>query len=257
MASMALKHYTGLRRKTLNPHLTLSFHPLAKQKSTKIYQIKANVTSPKVTGRNLRVVVVGGGPTGGSAVETLAKGRIETFRIERKLNNCKPCSGALLLCMFGDFDLPLDIIDHRLLLCTTMASMALKHYTGLRRKTLIPHLTLPFHPLAKQKSTKIYQIKASATSPKVTGRNLRVVVVGGGPTGGSAVVTLTKGRIKTFQIERKLDNCMPCGGALLLYMFGDFDLPLDIIDHRVTNTLKPPGICFKREEFALISILKP
>ncbi|GAB2301392.1 hypothetical protein Dimus_035418 [Dionaea muscipula] len=80
--------------------------------------------------------------------------------------------------------------------------MALKHYTGLRRKTLIPHLTLPFHPLAKQKSTKIYQIKASATSPKVTGRNLRVVVVGGGPTGGSAVVTLTKGRIKTFQIER-------------------------------------------------------
>ncbi|GAB2289665.1 hypothetical protein Dimus_023972 [Dionaea muscipula] len=125
----------------------------------------------------------------------------------------------------------------KLLLCTTMTTMALKHYTGLRHKMSPenPHLTLPFHPPAKLKSTKLYQIKASATSPKVTGRNLRVAVVGGGPAGGSAAETLAKGGIETFLIERKLDNCKPCGGAIPLCMVGEFDLPLDIIDRRVTK----------------------
>lgn len=36
-------------------------------------------------------------------------------------------------------------------------------------------------------------------------------------------------------IERKLDNCKPCGGAIPLCMVGEFDLPLDIIDRKVTK----------------------
>eukprot|EP00252_Welwitschia_mirabilis_P014902 TRINITY_DN32963_c0_g1_i1.p1 TRINITY_DN32963_c0_g1~~TRINITY_DN32963_c0_g1_i1.p1 ORF type:complete len:475 (+),score=72.76 TRINITY_DN32963_c0_g1_i1:106-1530(+) len=67
----------------------------------------------KLEGRKLRVAVVGGGPAGGSTAETLAKGGVETFLIERKLDNAKPCGGAIPLCMVGEFDLPLDIIDRK------------------------------------------------------------------------------------------------------------------------------------------------
>ena len=40
-------------------------------------------------GRKLRIAVIGGGPSGACAAETLAKGGIETFLIERKMDNCK------------------------------------------------------------------------------------------------------------------------------------------------------------------------
>lgn len=36
---------------------------------------------------------------------------IETYLIERKLDNCKPCGGAIPLCMIDEFDLPKDIVD--------------------------------------------------------------------------------------------------------------------------------------------------
>lgn len=39
--------------------------------------------------RPLRVAVIGGGPSGACAAETLAEAGIETFLIERKLDNCK------------------------------------------------------------------------------------------------------------------------------------------------------------------------
>ncbi|GIL85410.1 hypothetical protein Vretimale_10634 [Volvox reticuliferus] len=64
-------------------------------------------------GRKLRVAVIGGGPSGACAAETLAKGGVETFLIERKLDNCKPCGGAIPLCMVEEFDLPLEIIDRK------------------------------------------------------------------------------------------------------------------------------------------------
>lgn len=75
--------------------------------------VVAGSTSRKLQGRKLRVAVVGGGPAGGCAAETLAQGGIETYLIERKLDNAKPCGGAIPLCMVGEFDLPLDIIDRR------------------------------------------------------------------------------------------------------------------------------------------------
>lgn len=61
----------------------------------------------------LRVAVVGSGPAGSSAAETLAKAGIETYLLERKLNNAKPCGGAIPLCMVSEFDLPPEIIDRR------------------------------------------------------------------------------------------------------------------------------------------------
>lgn len=61
----------------------------------------------------LRVAVVGSGPAGSSAAEILAKAGIETYLIERKLDNAKPCGGAIPLCMVSEFDLPPSIIDRR------------------------------------------------------------------------------------------------------------------------------------------------
>ncbi|MDB9314138.1 geranylgeranyl reductase [Spirulina sp. CS-785/01] len=61
----------------------------------------------------LRVAVVGSGPAGSSAAETLAKAGIETYLFERKLDNAKPCGGAIPLCMVDEFDLPPEIVDRR------------------------------------------------------------------------------------------------------------------------------------------------
>lgn len=61
----------------------------------------------------LRVAVVGSGPAGSSAAETLASSGIETYLLERKLDNAKPCGGAIPLCMVSEFDLPPHIIDRK------------------------------------------------------------------------------------------------------------------------------------------------
>ena len=61
----------------------------------------------------LRVAVVGSGPAGSSAAETLAKAGIETFLFERKLDNAKPCGGAIPMCMVSEFDIPAHIIDRK------------------------------------------------------------------------------------------------------------------------------------------------
>lgn len=61
----------------------------------------------------LRVAVVGGGPSGSCAAEILAKAGIETWIFERKLDNAKPCGGAIPLCMVDEFDLPDSIIDRK------------------------------------------------------------------------------------------------------------------------------------------------
>ena len=61
----------------------------------------------------LKVAVVGSGPAGSSAAEVLAKAGIETYLFERKLDNAKPCGGAIPLCMVDEFDLPQKIIDRQ------------------------------------------------------------------------------------------------------------------------------------------------
>jgi len=61
----------------------------------------------------LRVAVIGGGPSGSCAAEILAKAGIKTWIFERKLDNAKPCGGAIPLCMVEEFDLPESIIDRK------------------------------------------------------------------------------------------------------------------------------------------------
>lgn len=61
----------------------------------------------------LRVAVVGGGPSGSCAAEVLAKAGITTWLFERKLDNAKPCGGAIPLCMVSEFDIPNEIIDRK------------------------------------------------------------------------------------------------------------------------------------------------
>ncbi len=61
----------------------------------------------------LRVAVIGGGPSGSCAAEVLAKAGIQTWIFERKLDNAKPCGGAIPLCMVAEFNLPDSIIDRK------------------------------------------------------------------------------------------------------------------------------------------------
>lgn len=135
MASIALKSFTGLRRSTSEPpHFTAQPLPLPRQFQR--FRVSASRTSPKLSNRNLRVAVIGGGPAGGSAAETLAKNGIETYLIERKLDNCKPCGGAIPLCMVGEFDLPLDIIDRKV---TKMKMISPSNIAVDIGRTLKPH----------------------------------------------------------------------------------------------------------------------
>ncbi|KAJ8645517.1 hypothetical protein MRB53_007265 [Persea americana] len=113
MATVPVFSSGGLKTFVGNPPENPTSPSISRPLSYRSLRISAAKTSPKLTGRNLRVVVVGGGPAGGSAAEVLAKGGIETYVIERKLDNCKPCGGAIPLCMVDEFDLPLDIIDRR------------------------------------------------------------------------------------------------------------------------------------------------
>ncbi|KAG0502015.1 hypothetical protein HPP92_002087 [Vanilla planifolia] len=100
------------------------------------FQIRAGKSSQRLYDGTLRVAVIGGGPAGGAAAETLAKGGVETVLIERKLDNSKPCGGAIPLCMVGEFDLPLDIIDRRV---TKMKMISPSNIAVDIGRTLKPH----------------------------------------------------------------------------------------------------------------------
>mgnify|MGYP006079620387 CR=1 FL=1 len=65
-------------------------------------------------GAKWRVAVVGGGPSGACAAEALTgNSQVEAFMFERKMDNCKPCGGAIPVCMVEEFDLPTEIIDRK------------------------------------------------------------------------------------------------------------------------------------------------
>jgi len=62
----------------------------------------------------LKVAVVGGGPSGSCAAEILAQNpNIECVLFERKMDNAKPCGGAIPVCMVEEFSLPSNIIDRK------------------------------------------------------------------------------------------------------------------------------------------------
>ena len=61
-----------------------------------------------------KVAVVGGGPSGACAAEIFAKEKnVDTVLFERKMDNAKPCGGAIPLCMIGEFDIPETTVDRK------------------------------------------------------------------------------------------------------------------------------------------------
>lgn len=61
-----------------------------------------------------KVAVIGGGPSGSCAAEIFAQDKsIDTVFFERKLDNAKPCGGAIPLCMVGEFNLPETVVDRK------------------------------------------------------------------------------------------------------------------------------------------------
>ena len=82
-------------------------------------------------------------------------------------------------------------------------------------------------------------------------------MIGGGPADASAADALAQAGIETYLIERKMDNCMPCGGASPLCMIDEFGLPKDIVDRQVkkmamispTNKEVQIGQTLKHDEF--------
>ncbi|CAN1137905.1 Geranylgeranyl diphosphate reductase, chloroplastic [Linum perenne] len=128
-SSVAFKSFTGLR------YSSLVDSPTSRPRRATL-QITNAISSPKLPNRALRVAVIGGGPAGGAAAETLAKGGVETYLIERKMDNCKPCGGAIPLCMVGEFDLPIDIIDRKV---TKMKMISPSNVAVDIGRTLKPH----------------------------------------------------------------------------------------------------------------------
>jgi geranylgeranyl reductase len=71
------------------------------------HQLRSVAKSSSQLDMKYKVAVVGGGPAGACAAEIFAQEKgIETVLFERKLDNAKPCGGAIPLCMVGEFDLP-------------------------------------------------------------------------------------------------------------------------------------------------------
>lgn len=61
-----------------------------------------------------KVAVVGGGPSGSCAAEIFAQEKnIDTVLFERKMDNAKPCGGAIPLCMVGEFEMPESVVDRK------------------------------------------------------------------------------------------------------------------------------------------------
>ncbi|KAJ9140464.1 hypothetical protein P3X46_031110 [Hevea brasiliensis] len=137
-SSIAFKSFTGLRHSSAEPPKLQTQVPTISllNHCHRRLQMTASKSSPKIQNRNLRVAVIGGGPAGGAAADTLAKGGIETYLIKRKLDNCKPCGGAIPLCMVGEFDLPMDIIDRKV---TKMKMISPSNIAVDIGKTLKPH----------------------------------------------------------------------------------------------------------------------
>ena len=73
-----------------------------------------SVASSSALDMKYKVAVVGGGPSGACAAEIFAQEKnIDTVLFERKMDNAKPCGGAIPLCMIGEFDIPESTVDRK------------------------------------------------------------------------------------------------------------------------------------------------
>jgi len=75
---------------------------------------RAASSSASALDMKYKVAVVGGGPSGACAAEIFAQEKgIDTVLFERKMDNAKPCGGAIPLCMVGEFDIPETVVDRK------------------------------------------------------------------------------------------------------------------------------------------------
>ncbi|XP_060217453.1 geranylgeranyl diphosphate reductase, chloroplastic-like [Lycium barbarum] len=99
------------------------------------HHFKPNTKNPITC--KLRAAVIGGGPAGSSAAESLAAGGIETFLFERSSPaTAKPCGGAIPLCMLDEFSIPTHLIDRHV---TQMRFISPSNLIVDFGKTLGPH----------------------------------------------------------------------------------------------------------------------
>jgi len=57
---------------------------------------------------------------------------METYMFERKMDNCKPCGGAIPLCMIDEFKLPEKIVDRKVSLFLKTHRSILQHPPEMR-----------------------------------------------------------------------------------------------------------------------------
>jgi len=94
VASMNSRQISGLRASTSSAgqfagqRLAFKAQQCKASRKAAALSVRA-VKDGAVLDRPLRVAVVGGGPSGACTAETLAKGGIETYLLERKMDNCK------------------------------------------------------------------------------------------------------------------------------------------------------------------------
>jgi NADPH-dependent glutamate synthase beta subunit-like oxidoreductase len=90
---------------------------------------RSAVKSSSTLDMKYTVAVVGGGPSGACAAEIFAQEKgIETFLFERKLDNAKPCGGAIPLCMIGEFDMPETVVDRKVRLIVSFPRLEMLSY---------------------------------------------------------------------------------------------------------------------------------
>jgi len=77
------------------------------------------------------VAVVGGGPSGSCAAEIFAQEKgIDTVIFERKMDNAKPCGGAIPLCMVGEFNIPESVVDRKVRRMNLISPSGVEVYIG-------------------------------------------------------------------------------------------------------------------------------
>jgi len=72
---------------------------------------------------------------------------------------------------------------------------------------------------------------------------MKIAVIGGGPAGAAAAMTLAKAGIETYLIERDLHHDKPCGGGIPSGALTEFGISDDIFERKVTKVgvIAPSG----------------
>ena len=165
--------------------------------SRAVQQVFAVKDGAVLEGRKLRVAIIGGGPSGACAAETLAKGGVEAFLIERKMDNCK---------------------------------------VGRRGQQ-------DAHSLQQARSR---ELKPAADT--LCTLDLTADPAPGSSASSEQVACMYACCGRPTAVRRlPLLPMQPCGGAIPLCMVEEFDLPMEIIDRKVTKMkmISPSNRCVK------------